>query len=111
MEGDSSNFFAVELRIGNTGTHSLAIQISDTGLLKKRFHRKAQGLLRDRGLVAPTGDPCARRPRHHVSLDPSRVSGMERKEDANGRPVFSRLGVTLNANLAAVSFDKIFCNE
>ena len=31
MEGDSSNFFAVELRIGNTGTHSLAFQMSDLG--------------------------------------------------------------------------------
>ena len=48
---------------------------------------------------------------HHVSLDPSRVSGMERKEDANGRSVFFRLGVTLNADLAAVSFDKVLRNE
>jgi hypothetical protein len=37
MEGDSSSFFAVELRIGNTDTHLLAFQISDTWRLKKRF--------------------------------------------------------------------------
>jgi hypothetical protein len=37
MEGDSSSFFAVKLRMGNTGTHSVAFQISDTWLLRKGF--------------------------------------------------------------------------
>jgi hypothetical protein len=37
MEGDSYSFFAMELRIGNAGTHSLAARIPDAWRLKKRF--------------------------------------------------------------------------
>jgi hypothetical protein len=60
MDGDSSNFFAVELRIGNTGTHSLAVQISDVRLLKKKVSGNSSGVdLRSCGcspaLKAPEG--------------------------------------------------------
>ena len=36
---------------------------------------------------------------------------MEWKKDANGRSVFLGLGVAFNTDLAAVSFDEIFCYE
>src|ERR1700733_4879939 len=36
---------------------------------------------------------------------------MKRKEDANGGSVVFRLGVTLNADPATVSFDKVLRNE
>jgi hypothetical protein len=59
MEGDSSSFFAVKLRMGNTGTHLLAFQISDAwlepgpspgGALSCRSHRKAAA-----AIVGPGG--------------------------------------------------------